>query len=94
MRQASRLVRRVRASKSVIWLRVGAKLADARSILAILLLVAVAGMVLKVKIAGEDETAILCSIAEVLTPGEMDAEVVPLSATPDASTRTNLTHEI
>ena len=73
MRPASRLVRLAKASKSVIWLRVGEKVADARSILAILLLCAAAEMVVDVEITGEDEDAVLTSLTSVFNqaaPGE------------------------
>jgi len=65
LRPASRLVHLARASKSVICLRVGAKVADARSVLSILLLSAVAGMLVDVEITGEDEDAVLTSITSV-----------------------------
>jgi phosphotransferase system HPr (HPr) family protein len=65
LRPASRLVRLAKASKSVICLRVGEKVADARSILAILLLCAAAEMVVDVEITGEDEDAVLTSITSV-----------------------------
>ena len=49
----------------MICLRVGAKVADARSVLSILLLSAVAGMLVDVEITGEDEDAVLTSITSV-----------------------------
>lgn len=73
MRPASQLVRLAKASKSAICLRVGEKVADARSILAILLLCAVAGTVVDVEIAGEDEEAVMSSITSVFdqaAPGD------------------------
>lgn len=65
MRPAAQLVRLARASKSLVWLKVGAKVADARSILAVLLLCAVAGMVIDLEVNGEDEGSVLTSIAAV-----------------------------
>ena len=65
LRPASRLVRLAKASKSAIWLKVGDKVADARSILAILLLCAAAGTVIELEINGEDEDAVLTSITSV-----------------------------
>src|SRR5436190_513158 len=59
---ASRLVRLAKASKSVISLQVGERVADARSILAVLLLCAASGMVINFQVAGEDEDAVLSSI--------------------------------
>jgi phosphotransferase system HPr-like phosphotransfer protein len=44
---------------------VGAKVADARSVLSLLLLSAVAGMLVEVEISGEDEEAVLMSITSV-----------------------------
>ena len=65
MRPAARLVQLARASKSVVCLKVGAKVADARSILAIVLLSAATGMVIDLEINGEDEDAVLSSITSV-----------------------------
>ena len=65
---ASRLVRLALASKSAICLKVGDKVADARSIFAILLLCAVAGRVVELEITGEDEDATLTSITNVFNP--------------------------
>jgi phosphotransferase system HPr (HPr) family protein len=71
LRPAARLVRLAQASKSVVCLKVGAKVADARSILAILLLCAVAGMVVDLEINGEDEAAVLTSITSVFDQGAL-----------------------
>jgi phosphotransferase system HPr (HPr) family protein len=68
LRPASRLVRLAKASKSVVWLKVGEKVADARSILAILLLCAVTGVVVDLEVHGEDEDAVLASITQVFEP--------------------------
>jgi phosphocarrier protein HPr len=65
LRPASRLVRLAKASKSAIWLKVGDQVADARSILAILLLCAATGTVIDLEINGEDEDAVLTSITSV-----------------------------
>jgi phosphocarrier protein HPr len=62
LRPAARLVQLAKSSKSAILLKVGAKIADARSILAVLLLCAVAGTVIDVEISGEDEDATLASV--------------------------------
>jgi phosphotransferase system HPr (HPr) family protein len=80
MRPAARLVRLARASKSVVCLKVGEKVADARSILAILLLCAVAGMVVDLEIHGEDEDAVLESITRVFNP-ELGEDSDPGDAT-------------
>ena len=71
-RPAARLVRLARTSKSVVCLKVGEKVADARSILAILLLCAVAGMVVDLEIHGDDEDAVLASITRVFDPQQGD----------------------
>ncbi len=53
------------ASKSAVFLKVGARVADARSILSVLLLCAAAGMVINLEINGEDEDTVLTSITSV-----------------------------
>jgi phosphotransferase system HPr (HPr) family protein len=75
LRPASRLVRLAKASKSVIWLKVGAKVADARSILAILLLCAASGMVVDLEIDGEDEDNVLSSITDVFDQETFGSDV-------------------
>ena len=65
LQPAARLVRLARASKSAICLKVGAKVADARSILAILLLCASVGTVVDLEINGDDEDATLTAITRV-----------------------------
>jgi phosphocarrier protein HPr len=67
LRPASRLVRLALAYKSVVLLKVGTKVADARSVLAILLLCTVAGMVIELEISGEDEDDLLTSILSLFT---------------------------
>jgi phosphotransferase system HPr (HPr) family protein len=67
---ATQLVRLAKASKSVIWLKVGDKVADARSVLAILLLCASAGMVVNLRIDGEDEEAVVASVVSVFEQGK------------------------
>ena len=65
LRPASRLVRLAKASKSAICLKVGAKVADARSILAILLLCANVGAVVDLEINGDDEDVVLTAVTRV-----------------------------
>ena len=74
MRPASRLARLALASKSIIFLKVGEKVANARSILAILLLCAVAGMAIDLEINGEDEDALLSSVTSVFEPEKPDQD--------------------
>jgi len=82
MRPAARLVTLAKASKSSIWLKMGAKVADARSILAILLLCAAAGAVVDLEITGEDEESTFRTVTQVFhqdaTPDDVDEiEVEP-----------------
>jgi len=62
---AARLVRLAKKSKCVICLKVGDRVADARSILAVLLLCAAAGMIVNCEVDGEDEDEVLTSISSV-----------------------------
>jgi phosphotransferase system HPr (HPr) family protein len=66
---ATRLVQLAKASKSAIWLKVGDKVADARSILAVLLLCAVSGVVVNLEIDGDDEDEVLTSVSQVFEHG-------------------------
>jgi len=68
LRPATCLVRLAQASKSTIWLKAGKKVANARSILALLLLCAAAGMALDFEINGEDEDTVSHSITRVFDP--------------------------
>ena len=65
---ATRLVRLAKESKSAIWLEVGDKVANARSILAVLLLCAVSGVVVSLEIDGDDEDEVLKSVAGIFEP--------------------------
>jgi len=62
LRPAAKLVQMARASKSVIFLKVGKKVANARSIFAILLLCASTGMVIDLQVSGDDEETVFTSI--------------------------------
>jgi len=64
LRPASRLTRVAKASKSGIFLKVKGKVADARSILA-LLLCASAGMVIDLQVSGDDEDVVMTSVTAV-----------------------------
>jgi phosphotransferase system HPr (HPr) family protein len=66
---ASRLVKLARASSSVVLLKVGDKVADARSILAMLLLCASCGMAVNLEIDGDDEDEVLASVVQVFESG-------------------------
>ena len=67
---ASRLVGLARASSSVVLLKVGDKVADARSILAMLLLCASCGMVVNLEIDGDDEDEVLASVVQMFESGQ------------------------
>jgi len=68
LRAAARLVRLAQASKSVILLKVGERIADARSILAILLLCASVGTIVDLEVSGEDEDRVLTSASGIFIP--------------------------
>lgn len=68
LRAASRLVRLAQASKSLVLLKVGERIADARSILAILLLCASVGTVVDLEVSGDDEDQVFSSISGIFTP--------------------------
>ena len=72
LRPAARLGQLAKVSQSAIWLKVGAKVADARSILALLLLCAAAGTVVDLEISGEDEEKTLTSITRIFEPESAD----------------------
>lgn len=65
LRPAAALVKAAKAYKSSIRLRVGTKVADACSILAIMLLSAGAGTVVDVEVSGEDEELAFNSVVEL-----------------------------
>lgn len=81
LRAASKLVYLAKASKSAICLKVGEKVADARSILAILLLCAVAGMVINLEISGEDEDAVLTSVTNFFSRETCEPDLNPGDST-------------
>ena len=65
LRPAARLVAVAKASKSAVLLKVGAKVADARSVLAVLLLCATVGSVVDLEVEGDDEEIVLNSVTRV-----------------------------
>jgi len=71
---ATRLVQLAKASKSVIWLKVGDKVANARSLLAVLLLCAVNGVAVNLEIDGDDEDDVLVSVTRVFEHKSESAE--------------------
>lgn len=65
LRPAAMLVKRAREFQSTISLRVDEKMADARSILAVLLLCASFGSAVELQASGADEDAALAAISAV-----------------------------
>jgi phosphocarrier protein HPr len=74
LRPAALLVRLVKASKSAVLLKVGEKVADARSVLAVLLLCAACGTVVNFEVQGEDEEAVTESLTRVFDGDAGDAK--------------------
>ena len=62
---ATRLVRLAQSVRSTIFLKCGDKLADARSIVSILLLTATMGTIVDVEISGDDEAVTASAIAQI-----------------------------
>lgn len=65
MRAASEVVKRARSFQSRILLRIGQRVADARSVLAILLLCGTMGSVIDLEVSGADEEEALSAISAV-----------------------------
>jgi phosphocarrier protein len=82
LRLAARLVKRARSFQSRIFLKVGQQVADARSIVMILLLCGSVGTVVDVEVSGNDEDEALAAIESVLASGEPDSsDQAPMDAT-------------
>jgi phosphotransferase system HPr (HPr) family protein len=73
LRPATRLVGCAKAFRSSICLKVNERLADGRSILAILLLCATFGTVVDLEVAGEDEVQALVAVTAVFETDDPDA---------------------
>jgi phosphotransferase system HPr (HPr) family protein len=69
LRPAASVVKAAKAYKSSIRLRVGSKVADACSILAIMLLSAGAGAMVDVEVSGEDEDLAFKSVLQLFESG-------------------------
>ena len=67
LRPATTLVRIAQTFRSTIFLRCGGRLADARSVVSILLLAASVGSVVNIEVAGEDEANAAGAIARVFS---------------------------
>ena len=77
LRPAAQLVRLAQSFRSTIFLKCGDKLADARSIVSILLLAAAMGAVVEVEAIGEDEATASTAIAQIFSADEGDASEGP-----------------
>jgi phosphocarrier protein HPr len=72
MRPAVRLVKLARSFRSSISLQIGRRVADARSITAIMLLCGTLGTVVDLEAAGSDEEVAVNAIAELFESGDRD----------------------
>ena len=80
LRPAARLVRLAQSFHSTIFLKCGGKLADARSIMSILLLAATMGAALDVEVSGDDEANAATAIAQIFSAdddGDMPEQQKP-----------------
>lgn len=75
MRPASRLVKQAVSSRSSIVITAQGKIADAKSILSILLLCATFGTMLSLEVSGEDETAIAQAIEQLFNADDIDTDM-------------------
>ncbi len=69
LRPTVEVVRLARTFRSSIFLKCGAKLADARSVLSIMLLAASMGTTLVVEVNGEDEQKAVEAVESIFTEG-------------------------
>lgn len=67
LRPATRLVRLAKSFRSTILLRCGGKLADARSLVSILLLTATLDAVVEVEATGDDEVTAAAAMAQAFS---------------------------
>lgn len=70
LRPAAQLVRLAQSFRSTIFLKCGDKLADARSIVSILLLTASMGAVVDVEVTGDDEATAVSAVAQIFSAEE------------------------
>ncbi len=82
LRTAARLVRLAQAFRSRIQLRLGARIADARSILSIMILAAGLGTCLDIEATGNDEHEALQAVQEFFESPD-DAETTSSPDQPD-----------
>jgi phosphocarrier protein HPr len=74
LRPASRLVRLARRCRSSIRLRANGEIADARSIISVMLLCAALGTVIDVETAGEDEDLAMQEVQSVFVSADDNLE--------------------
>jgi phosphotransferase system HPr (HPr) family protein len=72
LRRAAKVVDIARAFQSSVSLRIGQRVADARSIIAILLLCGTVGSVVDVEVSGADEDQALAAITSVFESTDSD----------------------
>lgn len=80
LRPAGQLVALARAFQSSIRIRVEERVADARSVVSLLLLCATLGTVLEIEVAGDDEDAALAAVMSVFGSDQEQLEVPAPSA--------------
>lgn len=81
LRAAARLVKLARSFRSSVRLRANQKMADARSLLALLLLCATCGTVVDLEVTGEDEEQAITALVSAL--GTSDPEALDGDAFPE-----------
>lgn len=94
MRAAARLVKLARSFRSSVLLRANQRMADARSLLALLLLCATCGTVVDLEVTGEDEEQAITALVSALgtsDPEALDGDAFPepKEATPPGKTPSN-----
>lgn len=75
LRPAAQLVRLAQSFRSTILLKCGDKLADARSIMSILLLTAAMGAVIEVEASGDDEATAAAAVAQIFSARDDSARM-------------------
>lgn len=67
LRPAASLVKTVGKFRSSVWLRLGGKRADARSVLSLLMLAAAMGAMVDVEVRGDDEVGAIQAVEQVFS---------------------------
>ena len=87
LRPAGQLVALARAFQSSIRIRAQERVADARSVVSLLLLCATLGTVLEIEVAGDDEDAALAAVMSVFQSDPDSREASPPSLATEETTR-------